>query len=307
MIKNKFSFSELLTDPIKIMALIYPYFLVIIIGIGFLYIGNSGPLVQNKIAPKLDDSAGVITELTIEDPKIADAVDLKSFTEINPAIVEKGKTLFQTMCSSCHGAEGKGDGAASAALNPKPRNFHLVEGWKNGRKATEIYNTLQKGITTTGMPAFDYVAPVERIALIQFIRTWMPEPTKDSPEDVAALDKTYSLSTGTKVPGIIPIASAEKIYQKAYSERIVKINSLLAKLSNEKESNLSVQLFYLVTDNQQKALATLYNSSSWQSGEKEFIALISDNLSTNGFSGKVFSLSSSEISDLFKLLKSVAV
>jgi mono/diheme cytochrome c family protein len=32
--------------------------------------------------------------------------------------------IFATRCTPCHGATGGGDGAASASLNPKPRNFH---------------------------------------------------------------------------------------------------------------------------------------------------------------------------------------
>ena len=313
MAKIKFSFSGLLNEPIKIMAAVYPYMLIVIIGIGFFYIRNSGSLAQNKIAPKLDDSTSVVTDLPIADAKIAAAVDLKSFTEINPALIEKGKQLFQTACSSCHGEDGKGDGAAGAALNPKPRNFHLSEGWKNGRKATEIYNTLQKGILTSGMPGFDYLAPSDRIAIIQFVRSLMPAhpaPPNDTPENVVALDKTYALSAGTKIPGTIPVVSAEELYQTNYSDRIGKINFALAKLSNEKltnPDNVGAKIFFKVTTNQQKALVTLFNSSSWQSGEKEFLAVIADNLSENGFSGKIFSLSSSEISDLFILLKSVAV
>lgn len=35
----------------------------------------------------------------------------------------KGKEVFTTTCAPCHGAEGKGDGAAAAALNPKPANL----------------------------------------------------------------------------------------------------------------------------------------------------------------------------------------
>jgi len=35
----------------------------------------------------------------------------------------KGKEVFQNTCASCHGAEGKGDGVAAAALDPKPRNL----------------------------------------------------------------------------------------------------------------------------------------------------------------------------------------
>ncbi|NCQ16881.1 MAG: c-type cytochrome [Ignavibacteria bacterium] len=307
MAKIKFSFSDLLNNPIKIIAAIYPYMLVVIIGIGFFYIRNSGTLVQNKIAPKIDDSTNIVTDLPFEDAKIAAAVDLKDFTEINPALVEKGKKLFETACSSCHGTNGKGDGPAGIALNPKPRNFHLVEGWKNGRKTTEIYTTLQKGILATGMPGFDYLAPSERIAIIQFIRSWMPEPPKDTPQEVTALDQTYALSAGTKVPGTIPVVSAEKLYEANYSERIWKINFALAKLSNEKLTNESAKIFFSVTTNQQKALVTLFNSSSWRSSEKEFLEVITNNLKENGFSGKVFSLSSTELSNLFNLLKSVAV
>ena len=36
----------------------------------------------------------------------------------------KAKEIFAQRCTPCHGAEGRGDGAASASLNPKPRNFH---------------------------------------------------------------------------------------------------------------------------------------------------------------------------------------
>jgi len=34
-----------------------------------------------------------------------------------------GAQVYKLNCSTCHGAEGKGDGIAAAALNPKPANF----------------------------------------------------------------------------------------------------------------------------------------------------------------------------------------
>ncbi len=34
----------------------------------------------------------------------------------------KGKATFIEKCAPCHGQQGKGDGPAGAALNPKPRN-----------------------------------------------------------------------------------------------------------------------------------------------------------------------------------------
>ena len=36
---------------------------------------------------------------------------------------EAGAQVFKTYCSTCHGTTGKGDGAAAAALNPKPADF----------------------------------------------------------------------------------------------------------------------------------------------------------------------------------------
>lgn len=48
---------------------------------------------------------------------------LGSVASAHAADVAAGKAKFQMLCASCHGATGKGDGAASAALNPKPRNL----------------------------------------------------------------------------------------------------------------------------------------------------------------------------------------
>jgi len=34
-----------------------------------------------------------------------------------------GKAKYDTLCVGCHGATGKGDGAAAATLNPKPADY----------------------------------------------------------------------------------------------------------------------------------------------------------------------------------------
>lgn len=54
-------------------------------------------------------------------PKSADAITnpLKN----NQTAIKNGKALYQQLCAICHGDKGKGDGLASAALNPKPANF----------------------------------------------------------------------------------------------------------------------------------------------------------------------------------------
>jgi mono/diheme cytochrome c family protein len=39
------------------------------------------------------------------------------------AAVKEADEIFKSRCATCHGPAGKGDGPASAALNPKPRDF----------------------------------------------------------------------------------------------------------------------------------------------------------------------------------------
>jgi cytochrome c oxidase cbb3-type subunit 2 len=34
-----------------------------------------------------------------------------------------GKSIYEVHCAPCHGTSGKGDGVASALLNPRPRNL----------------------------------------------------------------------------------------------------------------------------------------------------------------------------------------
>jgi mono/diheme cytochrome c family protein len=43
----------------------------------------------------------------------------------------EAKQIFQTRCTPCHGAEGKGDGAAAQSLPVKPRNYTDKEWQKN--------------------------------------------------------------------------------------------------------------------------------------------------------------------------------
>ncbi|MFQ5577080.1 MAG: c-type cytochrome, partial [Anaerolineae bacterium] len=41
--------------------------------------------------------------------------------------IAAGKIIFETNCVACHGPEGKGNGPAAAALNPKPANLANAE------------------------------------------------------------------------------------------------------------------------------------------------------------------------------------
>lgn len=40
--------------------------------------------------------------------------------------IHAGEQIFRVNCASCHGEAGKGDGAASRALNPRPSDLSVV-------------------------------------------------------------------------------------------------------------------------------------------------------------------------------------
>ena len=63
--------------------------------------------------------------------------------------VAEADQLFSMRCSPCHGATGAGDGSASAALNPKPRNFH-DKSWQTSVADEQIEKIIREGGTAVG-------------------------------------------------------------------------------------------------------------------------------------------------------------
>lgn len=64
--------------------------------------------------------------------------------------------IFSSRCAACHGPEGEGNGPASAALNPKPRNFKDVA-WQKSVTDQHIEKIIEGGGAAVGksplMPA----------------------------------------------------------------------------------------------------------------------------------------------------------
>ncbi|HWU37319.1 MAG TPA: cytochrome c [Candidatus Acidoferrum sp.] len=61
----------------------------------------------------------------------------------------KGKASFDQICASCHGTSGKGDGAAAAALSPKPRDL-TDKKYVNGLKDDYIKKIVKEGGQAVG-------------------------------------------------------------------------------------------------------------------------------------------------------------
>ena len=81
----------------------------------------------------------------------------------------RAATLYQTHCAACHGAQGKGDGAAGAALEPAPTDFTEVARY-NGRSLLGLHTTITQGVEGTGMAAYgDALGDDDRWALAFYV------------------------------------------------------------------------------------------------------------------------------------------
>jgi cytochrome c551/c552 len=85
--------------------------------------------------------------------------------------------IFKTRCVTCHGESGKGDGPASVALNPKPRNYTDKE-WQKSVTDEQIKKTITGGGASVGKspimpPQPDLAAKPEALdGLVKIIRSF---------------------------------------------------------------------------------------------------------------------------------------
>jgi len=85
----------------------------------------------------------------------------------------KGKESYNNICASCHGATGKGDGVAAAALDPKPRDLSNAE-FVSGLSNEHLTKVISKGGPAVGlsalMPAWEGILQPEDIQnVIEYI------------------------------------------------------------------------------------------------------------------------------------------
>jgi mono/diheme cytochrome c family protein len=66
--------------------------------------------------------------------------------------VADGKKIYDMNCASCHGATGKGDGVAAAALKPKPRDLSDAKYMKT-RTWEDLHKVIADGGANNGMSA----------------------------------------------------------------------------------------------------------------------------------------------------------
>ena len=86
-----------------------------------------------------------------------------------------GEAKFKQLCATCHGPTGKGDGPASAALNPQPRDLSSAE-WQNSVDDAHIRTVIKDGGAAVGlspvMTAFGHALSEEDLDnIVAYIRS----------------------------------------------------------------------------------------------------------------------------------------
>jgi mono/diheme cytochrome c family protein len=158
------------------MVIVFAFFFYIVV------VHKGVDLQQKEVDPNAPVAAG--------EAKLAfDASKVVEPWVSTPEMVAHGQKVFQTNCAMCHGAEGKGDGAAGQGLNPKPRN--LVEGnWKMGAGLIAKFNVTTNGIPGSSMAAFGHLKLADRWAMAHWIQSITQNKGSDDPAKVAEFAKT---------------------------------------------------------------------------------------------------------------------
>ncbi len=90
---------------------------------------------------------------------------------------KEAEDVYSTRCTACHGATGLGDGAAAAALTPKPRNF-ADAAWQSAVADEAIEKIIKAGGPAVGkspnMPPNDDLSPSIIAALRAKLRAFKP-------------------------------------------------------------------------------------------------------------------------------------
>ena len=172
---------------------------------------------------------------------------------ISPEGLERGKALFMTQCSGCHGVKGRGDGVATQRIVDYsssaiwPRNLSQPWTFRRGSTQKDIYKTLRTGLSTTSMPKFSAkVFSDEQIwDIVSFVSTLAPptQPKMQSP--IHAKKVTGEISDDPNAPvwqdaeaSFVPLGGQLQAKPKSYFPTVR--NLTIRAVHNKKEVALYI-------------------------------------------------------------------
>lgn len=291
----------------SLYAFVYMILLIGIVSLGTMYLNKLGYMTSNKLIPiTATDSVSMtqtVSDLQMKKGSISPPVDVFAYENPSQEIIETGKQLYASNCASCHGENGAGDGPAGSTLNPPPRNFTSMEGWKNGPTIEGMYITLQDGIPNTGMAAFANLPPDQRLAIISYVRTFSTQFPPVTNADLQNLENKYKLSEGQKEPNQIPVTMAIEKILVEYAPTMGKIDGAINRINADKSPG--ALLLKRISSSIEKNVVSLISDNSWTPSESAFVSFVSTNPVQKGFKAQIDDFTPEEWSLLYGYLRSV--
>jgi mono/diheme cytochrome c family protein len=302
-IRDEIDFKELLRSPLRLYGWFFVYFFLLILAFGIFFGHKLIPISYNEQNVSATDLTNVKLDLVEKKGGIIPAVDLGSVINPSKEMISNGKELYDANCKSCHGDNGLGDGPAGMMLNPKPRNFKLIDGWTNGRTIDALYKTLQEGILSRGMAAYEYLSPSDRFDILHYLRTFAEYP-EVTDEQINQMNTAYNLSAGTIQPNQIPV-------EKAVEKVLIEQKDIFSKVKNakkriEQSRNLpGAALLQTYSIDLDKVLY-LFAVNNMITFDK-YYSLLKNDPQSFGFNPSIIRVSVSDLRTIFDYLKSTMI
>lgn len=215
-------------------------------------------------------------------------MDVEAALRATPEALAAGKSEYAIQCQSCHGPEGRGNGPAGLALNPRPRNLAQPEDWKTGYKIVDLFHTLSEGMGAA-MPAFDVLPPQKRFALAHYVQSL--GRFNHGPEDATAvvfLNEHYRLAEGGQEPNRVSVP----FMMNYMAERATP--TLRLGLPPARDDSPAARLLRRAVHDAERAAQTLERAAGWQIFPASLAEVALSGAPANGFTPAVATLSEAD-------------
>lgn len=110
---------------------------------------------------------------------------------VDVATLERGQSLYNRYCATCHGYSGKADTPQARQLDPHPRDLSAADFKRVATPGAlpsdaELGHIITNGIPGTGMPPWPQLEGGDLDAVIQYLKTFSPRwqtPTPAAPQN----------------------------------------------------------------------------------------------------------------------------
>ncbi|HYI25009.1 MAG TPA: CopD family protein, partial [Thermomicrobiales bacterium] len=171
------------------------------------------------------------------DPVLANIAGERAIDPTDVAMVERGEDIYVAQCLACHGVELRGDGPASAGMDPPPADFSAPHTMAHG--AGDLVYWVRNGKQGTAMPGFgntlsdqgirdvlSYIAAEQDAMSESGVTT--ADPATCTVDPLAMDDLAVLAGTGAIAPEVTIDATGEGVEDAVAGDIELTVRQLLA-------------------------------------------------------------------------------